>query len=102
MRKLVLAIVALFFSASACHAAFAIFQTSSGPPQITCNLVTGVASVGGPCTSGATCNGSADTAPAFWAFHTWALANQGSSNQVVLTIPNGSDCLFNTNAGTVG
>jgi len=51
---------------------------------------------------GATCNGVADAAPAFWAFRTWAIANQGSSNQVVLTIPNGSDCLFSTNAGTVG
>lgn len=70
--------------------------------QITCNLVTGVASVGGPCTSGATCNGSADTAPAFWAFRTWALANQGANNQVILTIPAGSDCAFQTNAGTVG
>lgn len=70
--------------------------------QITCDLVTGVASVGGPCTSGATCDGSADTAPAFWAFRTWALANQGSSNQVVLYIPSGSDCVFNTNAGNSG
>lgn len=84
------------------RAAFSIFQTYSGPPQITCDLVTGVASVGGPCTSGATCNGVADAAPAFWQFRTWALANQGTTYQTVLNIPAGSDCLFNTNAGTVG
>ncbi len=70
--------------------------------QITCDLTTGVASVGGPCTSGATCNGIADTAPAFWQFRTWALANQGSSSRVVLNISAGGVCLFDTNAGTVG
>lgn len=126
MRKLLLVVAALFLSPSAAtahmaspvpfeqigslddvvhKAAFGIFQTYVIPPtpQITCNLVTGVASVGGPCTSGATCNGSADTAPAFWQFRTWALANQaGGSNQVVLNIPTGSNCVFNSNAGTVG
>jgi len=98
MRPLLALILTLFVGAA--EARF-----PRGKPlanQITCNLVTGVASVGGPCTSGATCDGVADTAPAFWAFRTWALANQGSSNQVILTIPNGSDCLFSTNAGTVG
>lgn len=103
MRKWLLILATLLSLPSAGYAAFAIFQTAlTVTPQITCNLVTGVASVGGPCTSGATCNGVADTAPAFWAFRTWALANQGSSNQVVLTIPNGSDCLFNSNAGNAG
>lgn len=97
MRKLVLAVAALFALAGAAQAAFGIFQTYSGPPQIACNLVTGVASVGGPCTSTTTCNGSGDDAPAFKAFNTWARANQGSSNQVVLTIPNGSNCIFNSN-----
>lgn len=63
------------------------------PNQIFYNIVTD---------GGANCNGSADTAPAFWAFRTWALANQGTNNQVVLTIPAGSDCAFQTNAGTVG
>jgi len=96
--KWLLVLIAVCFTFSA-EARFIHGQVT---PQITCNLVTGVASVGGPCTSGATCNGVADTAPAFWAFRTWALANQGSTNQVVLTIPNGSDCLFSTNAGTVG
>jgi len=147
-------------------------------PQITCNLVTGVASVAGPCTSTTTCNGNkisatitistpppfsplvtvfsnqfgsgdigkaisiplvasggstfnstisavsafngtsqtvtlssntgtqvtsqsvtvtygSDDRPAFDAFNNWARANQGS-NQVVLTIPNGSNCWFGT------
>ena len=144
-------------------------------PQITCNIVTGVASVGGPCASpAATCNGDVqsitsvvtttngsknlststnvfapgdvgkvvsipglgssgingnwntiatyssptsvvltntvqvninssltfgigtDDALAFSAFNTWAQANQGASNQVVLTIPNGSICWIGT------
>lgn len=76
----------------ACFAAFAIFQTYSAP-QIHYNIVTD---------GGAVCDGSTDTAPAFWAFRTWAVANQGTNTQVVLTIPNGSDCAFQTNAGTVG
>lgn len=33
-------------------------------------------------------------APAFDTFNNWARANQGASNQVVLTIPNGSNCWF--------
>lgn len=96
MRKFILALAALAVSTATCFAAFGIFQTYSVPalPQITCNLVTGVASVGGPCTTGATCDGVADTAPKFKEFNTWARANQGS-NQVVLTIPAGT-CLFNT------
>lgn len=187
MRKLALAIATLLSLPGAAYAAFAIFQTYNVPsvPQITCNLVTGVASVGGPCTTPvATCNGDAQTitrtitttagsnsfvfstntftgadvgkfiqvtntgfggnnpttgtiltvgpftstqtitlssnaltartsystsvlygsddAPSFWSFRTWALANQGASNQVVLTIPTGSDCQFMANAGTVG
>jgi len=65
----------------------------AGLPQIFYNIVTD---------GGAVCDGVTDTAPAFWAFRTWALANQGSNKQVVLTIPNGSDCAFQTNAGTVG
>lgn len=69
--------------------------------QITCNLVTGVASTGGPCTSGASCNGVADDAPAFKAANTWALANQGN-NQVVLTIPAGSTCFFGSNQAYSG
>jgi hypothetical protein len=35
-----------------------------------------------------------DDAPAFVAFNTWARANQGSNNQVVLTVPKGADCWF--------
>jgi len=116
MRKLFLALASLFFSATAqAHfsavpfpdigslrdvthqTAFAIFQTYSGPPQITCDITTGVASAGGPCASpAATCNGSADDAVAFKAFNTWALANQGALNQIVLTIPTGKNCIFNT------
>lgn len=72
------------------------FKHGQVQSQITCNLITGVASVGGPCTATTICNGIADDAPAFKAFNTWARANQGL-NQVVLTIPNGSNCLFNTN-----
>jgi hypothetical protein len=115
MRTLLALILALYVGAAEAHVS-AVPSPGVGslsdvvearfprgtPNQITCNLVTGVASVGGPCTSGATCNGVADAAPAFWAFRTWALANQGSSSLVVLTVPPGSDCLFNTNAGTVG
>lgn len=33
-------------------------------------------------------------APAFATFNTWARANQGSTNQTVLTIPNGANCWF--------
>lgn len=95
MRSYILALAGLLVSAGSCPAAFGIFQTYAVPvvPQIACNLVTGAASVGGPCTSGATCDGVADDAPSFKAFNTWALANQGSS-QVVLTIPNGATCFF--------
>ena len=59
MRKYILAAIALLVSSGA-FAAFSIIQTYSGVvlPQITCNLVTGVASVAGPCTSGTTCNGN--------------------------------------------
>src|SRR4051812_45185237 len=96
MRKFVLAIVALLGLAGAAQAAFAIFQTYAGPPQIACNLVTGIASIGGPCTSTTTCNNTGDDAPAFKAFNTWARTNQGSTNQVVLTIPAGSNCVFNS------
>lgn len=35
-----------------------------------------------------------DDAPAFKTFNTWARANQGAANQVVLTIPNGANCWF--------
>lgn len=57
--RLVAALVVLFGLPNACFAAFAIFQTvNSATPQITCNMVTGVASVGGPCvTTPLTCNG---------------------------------------------
>ena len=161
------------------QAAFGIFQTYSVPalPQVTCNIVTGTASVGGPCASpAAVCNGDVQTltrtvttnsgskilttsagsftavvdvgktiivpgwnnaatgnynvistvdsptqvtlvnnaltnlaavsrditfgtsdSAAFAAFNTWALANQGSTNQVVLTVPGGSNCWFGTN-----
>lgn len=92
MRKLV-AIAALI----ACIAMSAEARFPRGTPvtQITCNLVTGVASAGGPCTATTTCNNTGDDAPAFKAFNTWARANQGSS-QIVLTIPNGSVCVFNS------
>lgn len=97
MRKLLLAFAALLFAASG-RAAYFQAQTYYIPPvpQITCNIVTGVASVNSPCVSpAANCNGSADTAAAFMAFNTWARTNQGG-NQVVLTIPNGSTCFFNS------
>lgn len=35
-----------------------------------------------------------DDAPAFTTFNTWALANQGSDKQVVLTVPSGKTCWF--------
>ena len=100
MRRLLSVFVALLVTSSA-YAAFGIFQTYSGPPQITCNLVTGAASIGGPCTATTTCNNTGDDAPAFKAFNTWARANQGS-NQVVLTIPNGSNCVFNSSQSYSG
>lgn len=97
MRKFILALIALLSLPSAGYAAFAIFQTYAGPPQITCNIITGVASVNSPCVSpAATCNGSADDAAAFMAFNTWARANQGATNQVVLTIPSGKICFWNS------
>lgn len=118
MRKFVLAIVALLGLAGAADAHVsavpfpevsslsdvvhdaAYFQAQTylvpAAPQITCNLVTGVASVGGPCTATTTCNNTGDDAPAFKAFNTWARANQGVSNQVVLTIPTGKTCVFNS------
>ena len=96
MRKYVLAFVALLGLAGAAHAAFGIFQTYN-VSTIACNIVTGVGSVNTPCVAApANCNGVADTAPAFMAFNTWARANQGSNTQVVLTIPNGSTCFFNS------
>lgn len=103
MRKLVLAIAALIGMICSADAAYFQAQTYLPPsiPQIACNLVTGVASVGGPCTSTTTCNGSGDDAPAFKAFNTWARTNQGS-NQVVLTIPNGSNCIFNSSQSYSG
>lgn len=41
-------------------------------------------------------------ASAFATFNTWARANQGSSNQVVLTIPNGSNCWFGSGVAISG
>lgn len=61
------------------------FPRGTATSQINYNIVTD---------GGATCDGVTDTAPAFKAFNTWALANQGSANQVVLTIPSGSTCYF--------
>jgi hypothetical protein len=90
MRVLLALILTLFVGG-----AEARFPRGQALTQISCNLVTGVASVGGPCTSTTTCNNTGDDAPAFKAFNTWARANQGSS-QVVLTIPNGSNCVFNS------
>lgn len=37
-----------------------------------------------------------DDAGSFKSFNTWALANQGVNNQIVLTIPNGAICWFGT------
>lgn len=67
-------------------AAEARFPRGTPTQQILYNIVTD---------GGANCNGVADTAPNFKTFNTWALANQGTK-QVVLTIPNGSTCLFNS------
>jgi hypothetical protein len=168
MRKCILVLVALLSLTSAACAAFAIFQTYAGPPQIFYNIVSD---------GGATCNGDvqtvtrttsissgtsnlsvtantfssgdvgkaifvpgtnfnpgnssyttiatftdaqnvvlagiatttlsaassaitfgSDDAAAFRTFNTWAQANQGSNNQVVLTVPNGSVCWFGTGA----
>lgn len=167
MRKLVLAFAALLSLSSACYAAFAIFQTASGPPQIFYNIVT---DAGASCPSDVqkvtrnltTVNGSptvsvsvdtfvggdvgkliilpgagfgggtrvttistvsafaagkqditvalapqatltevstaitygTDDSDKFVTFNTWARANQGASNQVVLTIPSGRNCWF--------
>lgn len=93
MRKVILVFAALVSLSSAAYAAFAIFQTASGPPQIFYNIVTD---------GGANCNGIADTAPNFKTFNTWARANQGSSNQVVLTVPNGASCFFGTSQSISG
>ena len=43
-----------------------------------------------------------DASPNFKTFNTWARANQGSSNQVVLAIPNGSHCWFGTTQAITG
>lgn len=83
MRKCILSAIVLFGLSNACYAAFVIFQTYS-VPQIHYNIVTD---------GGAVCDGVTNAAPAFATFNTWALANQGD-NQVVLTIPNGSNCFF--------
>jgi len=93
-----LALISIFIATNA----EARFPRGTIIPQITCNLVTGVASVGGPCTATTACNGVSDDAPAFKAFNTWALANQGSTNQVVLTIPSGSTCFFSTSQSYSG
>ena len=86
MRRFILVAVALLVSSLA-YAAYINPQTYyAGPPQITCDLTSGVASVNTPCTAGVTCDGAADAAPGFWAFRTWAIANQGTTIKVVLTI----------------
>jgi len=43
-----------------------------------------------------------DDAPKFVTFNTWARANQGASNQVVLTIPNGKSCWFGSASSVSG
>jgi len=169
MRKILLALAALLSLPSACYAAFAIFQTYSGPPQIFYNIVTDAGAVcagdqvqvnrvitfasGSPNVSVtvntfsagdvgkyiiipnanlgnnyrtiqtvtdpqhiilngnvfATVSGVAtdityghDDAPNFKTFNTWAVANQGTGNQVVLTIPNGKTCWFGSNQTITG
>lgn len=184
MRKFILAAAALLSLTSAACAAFAIFQTYSvlAVPQITCDMGTGIASVGGPCASPpATCNGDVqsatrtvtmvaspapanknlnvsvntfssgdvgktirvpgaaggagtlvttisafvdaqnvtlalpavtavsgvstdliygmDDSPAFAQFNVWALANQGSNNQVVQAFAASGNCWFGTQQG---
>lgn len=93
MRRLLVALAALVSLSSAANAAFAIFQTASGPPQIYYNIVTD---------GGAVCDGVTDTAPVFKTFNTWARANQGAGNQVVLTVPNGATCFFGTSQSISG
>jgi len=67
--------------------ASALVRGALNTGQISYNIVTD---------GGAVCDGVTDTAPNFKAFNTWALANQGANNQVVLTIPNGANCFFGT------
>jgi hypothetical protein len=43
-----------------------------------------------------------DDAAKFVTFNTWAKANQGTANQVVLTIPSGSSCWFGTSTQISG
>lgn len=170
-----LAALLVAFLPSACYAAFAIFQTYAGPPQIFYNIITdGGASCpgdkqvvtrdlttvnGSPTVSvsvdtfvggdvgkliilpGAGFGGNTrvttistvsafaagkqditvavapqntltgvstqitygtDDAPKFVTFNTWARANQGASNQVVLTIPAGANCWFGTSNSISG
>lgn len=112
MRLLLGLILALFVGAAEAHvsavpfpevgsledvthqAAYSQVQTYAVPaiPQIFYNIVTD---------GGATCNGSGDDAPNFKTFNTWARANQGTA-QVVLTVPNGSNCVFNSNQTITG
>lgn len=42
-----------------------------------------------------------DDADNFMAFNTWARANQGVSNQVILTVPNGSNCWFGSDQAAI-
>jgi hypothetical protein len=68
-----------------------VISTVDSPTQVTMvnNYLDAVTT-----TSKALTFGSSDSA-AFLAFNTWAVANQGT-NQVVLTVPNGSNCWFGT------
>lgn len=70
----------------------ATIQTFNNPQQVVLNLTAGTALVS---VSTALTYGT-DDAPNFKTFNTWARANQGASNQVVLTIPSGRSCWFGT------
>jgi hypothetical protein len=65
-------------------------RTVDSPTQVTLvnNSLTTLSSVSKDISVGT------DDGPSFRTFNTWALANQGSNNQVVLTIPNGAVCWF--------
>lgn len=83
--------------ASTGNANFAIFQVAATAPDVSCNIVTGVATGTGAGTcvaSPPTCNGSADDAAAFAAFNDWAVNTWQASHTglIQLFIPSGKAC----------
>src|ERR1051326_578211 len=70
----------------------------------TCNINTGIATGmnAGICARpAATCNGVADDAPAFRAFHNWARASTTNANGQLIELDVSGTCMFLTGSGSL-